>query len=105
MTIGIAGNVEQHRIQRTNQFTDNVYWSIGNHSVKFGGNWEKYNILGYWELNERGAFSLFSPAVGQQQKPALYASLPFTLRALIAEVASFLVLVLGSPNGAFEIWG
>lgn len=103
MTIGIAGNVEQHRIQRTNQFTDNVYWSIGNHSVKFGGNWEKYNILGYWERNARGAFSLFSPAVVQQQNPALYAALPLTLRTTTAGVPTFAEMMQLPVNGNLTI--
>jgi hypothetical protein len=103
MVLGVATNVAQHRLQRTYQTSDNVFWNRGNHSVRFGFLWEHLNLDGWWERQARGAFTLFSPSQVQQQNPALYAALPATLRTTTAGVPTFADMMQLPVNGALTV--
>ncbi len=59
LTIGNDNNVTQHRILRTYQFNENVYWQKGSHRVRFGGNWEHLNLHGSWARIFQGTFNLY----------------------------------------------
>ena len=80
LTLGNDPNVTQHRILRTYQMTDNFTWQMGKHRVRFGGNWEHGYGHGSWARQFQGSFNLFSPEAVLNQNPALYATLPATLR-------------------------
>lgn len=80
LTIGNDNNVTQHRILRTYQLNENVYWSKGSHRIRFGGNWEHFYGHGSWARIFQGTFNLFNPDTLLTQNPTLWASLPATLR-------------------------
>jgi hypothetical protein len=80
LTVGNNANTPQDRHPRTYQYTDNVSWTKGNHRVRFGGNWEHTYSHGSWFRNYAGTFSTFSPLTVQQLNPALYNSLPASVK-------------------------
>lgn len=80
LTIGNNANVPQDRHPRTYQYTDNFSWSTGSHRVRFGGNYEHIYSHGSWNRNYTGTFGNFSPATIAATNPALYATLPASLK-------------------------
>ncbi|HJZ82405.1 MAG TPA: hypothetical protein VKD91_18730, partial [Pyrinomonadaceae bacterium] len=105
---GNSVNVPQDRHPRTYQWTDNVNWRKGAHRVRLGGNWEHSNAHGTWNQNYKGSFSVFSPTQVQLLNPALYATLPASLKtggtgATVADllklpVSGTLSIGLGDPG-------
>jgi hypothetical protein len=81
LTVGNNANTPQDRHPRTYQYTDNVSWTKGAHRLRFGGNWEHVYSHGSWFRNYAGTFSTFNPATVQATNPALYATLPASLKA------------------------
>ena len=79
MTIGNDNNVTQHRLLRTYQINENVYWQKGAHRIRFGGNWEHLYGHGSWARIFQGSFNLFSPDALATQNATLFAALPATL--------------------------
>ncbi len=80
LTIGNNANVPQDRHPRTYQYTNNVSWTLNNHRLRFGGNYEHVYSSGSWSRNFTGTFSTFSPQTLSQLNPALYATLPASLK-------------------------
>jgi hypothetical protein len=80
--IGNDFSLPQDRHQRTNQFTDNISWTKGNHSIRFGGNWEHMWSHGNVNVYRLGSFSTYSPLQLQGQNLALYNALPASLRSV-----------------------
>jgi hypothetical protein len=80
--IGNDFSIPQDRHQRTVQFTDNVNWTRGTHSLRFGGDWEHYNNNGTLNFYAAGTFSAYSPTQLQGLNQALYATLPASLRSV-----------------------
>lgn len=80
LTVGNNANTPQDRHPRTYQFTDNVSWTKGSHRLRFGGNWEHVYSSGSWFRNFAGTFSTFSPLTVQATNPALYATLPASVK-------------------------
>jgi len=81
LTIGNDNNVTQHRILRTYQLNENMYWNKGSHRIRFGGNLEHFNGHGSWARIYQGSFNLFNPDNLRNQSPVLWAALPATLRS------------------------
>ncbi len=86
LTIGNDNNVTQHRLLRTYQINENVYWNKGSHRIRFGGNWEHLYGHGSWARIFQGTFNLYSPATLATQNQTLFDALPATLRATSASV-------------------
>lgn len=59
--IGNNFNSPQGRDLRRFPVSDNVTWSLGNHRVKFGGEWEHFNGTGYWGFFDPARAYLLSP--------------------------------------------
>jgi hypothetical protein len=105
---GNSINVPQDRHPHTYQWTDNVNWTKGSHRIRFGGNWEHNYDHGTWNQNFRGSFTTFSPADVLARNPALYATLPASLKpggsgATIADllklpVSGTLSIGIGDPG-------
>ena len=89
ITVGNDTNTPQNRVLRTYQWTDNLNWVKGAHRVRFGGNWEHFYGQGSWGLLSEGLMSMFSPAQVASQNPALFATLPATLRTTTAGTPTF----------------
>jgi hypothetical protein len=89
LTIGNDDNVTQHRILRTYQWNDNVYWNRGEHRIRFGGNWEHGYGHGSWARIFQGSFNLYDLNTLATQNPTLYAALPATLRTTAAGLPTF----------------
>lgn len=89
LTIGNDANVTQHRILRTYQINENVYWQKGTHRFRFGGNWEHLYGHGSWARIYQGTFNLYSPDTLLTQNTTLYAALPASLRTTTAGLPSF----------------
>jgi hypothetical protein len=103
LTIGNDNNVTQHRLLRTYQINENVYWQKGNHRIRFGGNWEHLYGHGSWARIFQGTFNLFSPETLQTQNPTLYAALPATLRTTTAGLPSFADILTLPVNGTISV--
>ncbi len=80
LNVGNDANTPQDRHPRTYQFTDNVSWTKGTHRLRFGFNWEHVYSKGSWFRNYAGTFSTFNPLTVQATNPALYATLPASLK-------------------------
>jgi hypothetical protein len=80
LTIGNDNNVTQHRILRTYQLNENMYWNKGGHRIRFGGNWEHFYGHGSWARIFQGSFNLFNPDTLMTQNRTLWEQLPATLR-------------------------
>ncbi|MFN0085963.1 MAG: carboxypeptidase regulatory-like domain-containing protein [Blastocatellia bacterium] len=89
LTLGNDNNVTQHRLLRTYQFNENLYWQKGSHRIRFGGNWEHLYGHGSWARIYQGMFNLFSPDTLLTQNTALYAALPASLRTTTAGLPTF----------------
>ncbi len=89
LTIGNDNNVTQHRILRTYQINENIYWQKGSHRLRFGGNWEHLYGHGSWARIYQGTFSLYAPETVMTQNSTLYDALPATLRTTTAGVPTF----------------
>jgi hypothetical protein len=81
LSVGNNANTPQDRHPRTYQFTDNVSWTKGSHRLRLGGNWEHIYSHGSWFRNFAGTFSTFNPATVQATNPALFATLPASLKS------------------------
>ncbi|MFN0120628.1 MAG: carboxypeptidase regulatory-like domain-containing protein [Blastocatellia bacterium] len=103
MTIGNDDNVTQHRILRTYQINENIYWQKGAHRVRFGGNWEHLYGHGSWARISQGTFNLYNPETLQTQSPALYALLPATLRTTTAGLPTLADILKLPVNGNLNI--
>jgi hypothetical protein len=103
LTIGNDNNVTQHRILRTYQINENVYWTKGAHRIRFGGNLEHLNGHGSWARIFQGSFNLFSPDALQTQNPTLYALLPATLRTTTAGPPTLADILKLPVNGAVSV--
>ncbi len=80
LTIGNDTNVTQDRHPRTWQFNDNVSYTRGSHRLRFGGNWEHTYSHGSWNRNAQGTIDVFTPQQVASQNPALYATLPASIK-------------------------
>lgn len=90
LTLGNDNNVTQHRILRTYQWNDNVYWQKGTHRVRFGGNWEHGYGHGSWARIFQGSFTLYDPTtIANLPDKTLYNNLPATLRTTTAGLPTF----------------
>ncbi|NOT61920.1 MAG: hypothetical protein HOP19_17025, partial [Acidobacteria bacterium] len=89
LTLGNDANVTQHRLLRTYQLNENVYWQKRTHRIRFGGNWEHLYGHGSWARIYQGTFNLYSPDTLLTQNTTLYAALPATLRTTTAGLPSF----------------
>jgi len=103
LTIGNDNNVTQHRILRTYQINENIYWTKGPHRIRFGGNWEHLNGHGSWARIFQGSFNLVSPEGLATQNPTLYANLPATLRTTTAGSPSFADILKLPVSGAISV--
>jgi len=103
LTIGNDNNVTQHRILRTYQLNENVYWQKGAHRIRFGGNWEHFYGHGSWARIYQGTFNLFNPETLQTQNPTLYAALPATLRTTTAGLPTFADILRLPVNGSLSV--
>ncbi|MGH9838309.1 MAG: carboxypeptidase regulatory-like domain-containing protein [Blastocatellia bacterium] len=103
LTIGNDNNVTQHRILRTYQLNENVYWQKGSHRVRFGGNWEHYYGHGSWARIFQGTFNLYSPETLQTQSPVLYAALPASLRTTTAGLPTLADILSLPVNGNISV--
>lgn len=104
LAIGNNANVPQDRHPRTYQFTDNISWTKGTHRLRFGFNWEHIFSHGSWNRNFAGTFSTFSPATIAATNPALYATLPASLRlGYTGPAATFAELLQLPVSGALTI--
>jgi hypothetical protein len=103
LTIGNDNNVTQHRILRTYQLSDNVYWTKSSHRIRMGGNWEHFYGHGSWARIFQGTFNLFAPETLQTQNPTLYAALPATLRTTTAGLPSFADILKLPVNGSISV--
>lgn len=104
LTIGNNANVPQDRHPRTYQFTDNLSRTINTHRLRFGGNWEHVFSHGSWNRNFAGTFSVYSPTAIAASNPALYATLPASLRlGYTGPVATFAELLQLPVTGALTI--
>jgi hypothetical protein len=103
LTIGNDNNVTQHRILRTYQINENVYWQKDMHRIRFGGNWEYLNGHGSWARIFQGSFNLFSPETLVTQNPTLYANLPATLRTTTAGPPTLADILKLPVNGAISV--
>ena len=59
--IGNNFNSPQGRDLRRFPLSDNVTWQMGNHRVKFGGEWEHFTGTGYWGFFDPARAYLLSP--------------------------------------------
>src|SRR5262245_920378 len=109
LTIGNDNNVTQHRILRTYQWSDNVYWQTDTHRVRFGGNWEHGYGHGSWARIFQGSFSLYSPTtlanlpLDQDGHRPLYEALPATLRTPAAGPPTFADILKLPVNGTISM--
>ncbi len=88
--IGNNLNTPQNRVLRTYQFTDTVNWRPGNHSVRFGGEWEHFYGQGHWAYLEPAFITVYDPVTifqlmavtGGANSPfaPIYNSLPNSLK-------------------------
>ncbi|HEX4951244.1 MAG TPA: TonB-dependent receptor [Blastocatellia bacterium] len=103
MTIGNDNNVTQHRILRTYQLNENVYWQKGAHRIRFGGNWEHFYGHGSWARIFQGTFNLYSPDALLTQNKVLYDALPASLRTTTAGLPTFADILKLPVNGNISI--
>ncbi|MGH9802988.1 MAG: hypothetical protein ACRD82_21690, partial [Blastocatellia bacterium] len=89
LTLGNDNNVTQHRLLRTYQINENVYWQKASHRIRFGGNWEHLYGHGSWARIYQGTFNLYSPETLATQNTTLYAALPASLRVTTAGLPTF----------------
>ena len=82
LQIGNDFSLPQDRHQRTLQFTDNVNYTRGAHSLRFGGNWEHMWAHGNVNVYRLGALATYNPTQLQNQNPDLYNALPDSLRSV-----------------------
>ncbi|MBI4910348.1 MAG: TonB-dependent receptor [Acidobacteria bacterium] len=80
LTIGNSPNGPQDRHPRTYQLTDNFNWTRGKHRIRFGGNWEHDFDHGSWSRNTTGTFGVYNPTQLAAQNPAIYDTLPSSLK-------------------------
>lgn len=80
LTVGNNANTPQDRHPRTYQFTDNFSWTKSSHRIRWGVNWEHRYSRGSWFRNFAGTFSTFAPLTLQQLNPALFNSLPASIK-------------------------
>jgi len=59
--LGNNFNSPQGRDLRRFPVSDNVSWQLGNHRVKFGGEWEHFSGTGYWGFFDPARAYLLSP--------------------------------------------
>lgn len=59
--LGNNFNSPQGRDLRRYPVSDNVSWQKGSHRIKFGGEWEHYNGIGYWAFFDPARVYLLSP--------------------------------------------
>jgi hypothetical protein len=110
LTIGNDNNVTQHRILRTYQLNENVYWQKGAHRVRFGGNWEHGYGHGSWARIFQGSFNLYSPDTlanlpaepGSGRRP-LYDALPASLRSTTAGLPTLADILKLPVNGTINM--
>jgi len=102
-TIGNDFSLPQDRHQRTNQFTDNVSWTKGNHNIRFGGNWEHMWSHGNVNVYRLGSFSTYSPLQLQGQNLALYNALPASLRSVAGTTATIPDMMQLPVTGALTL--
>lgn len=50
--------------QRRNQFRDDLTWSLGKHSVRFGGDWERTTIDGQFAFAKPARIRIYGPGFG-----------------------------------------
>jgi hypothetical protein len=103
LSIGMDFSLPQDRHQRTNQFTDNVSWTKGTHTIRFGGNWEHMWAHGSVNVYRMGAFSTYSPTALQQLNQALYNALPASLRSVPGTTPTITEMLQLPMSGAFQI--
>lgn len=103
LTLGNDNNVTQHRILRTYQLNENVYWNKGSRRLRFGGNWEHLYGHGSWARIYQGTFNLFAPETLQTQNPTLYATLPASLRTTTAGLPTFSDILKLPVNGSLSV--
>ncbi|MEW6129063.1 MAG: carboxypeptidase regulatory-like domain-containing protein [Acidobacteriota bacterium] len=80
LSIGNNANVPQDRHPRTYQYTENLSWTKGAHRLRFGGNYEHVYSHGSWNRNFAGTLATFNPTTISTTNPALYATLPASLK-------------------------
>ncbi len=104
LSVGNNANVPQDRHPRTYQFTDNLSLALGTHRLRFGGNWEHIFSHGSWNRNFAGTFGVFSPTTIAATNPALYATLPASLKlGYTGPVATFAEILRLPMTGALTI--
>ena len=69
--LGNNFNSPQGRDLRRFPISDNVNWQLGNHRVKFGGEWEHFTGTGYWGFFDPARVYLLSPEFLASISPAL----------------------------------
>jgi hypothetical protein len=69
--LGNNFNSPQGRDLRRFPVSDHVNWQIGNHRVKFGGEWEHFTGTGYWGFFDPARVYLLSPEFLAAINPAL----------------------------------
>jgi len=104
LTIGNDNNVTQHRILRTYQLNENIYWQKSAHRIRFGGNWEHYYGHGSWARIYQGSFNLYDPAtLGNLPDKTLYNNLPATLRTTTAGLPTLADILKLPVNGNINV--
>lgn len=59
-TVGDGGNLPQDRKDNTYQVSDSLAWNIGTHSMKFGGDFRRFQLNLLFDSNARGSMN-FDP--------------------------------------------
>ncbi|HEV8483950.1 MAG TPA: carboxypeptidase regulatory-like domain-containing protein [Blastocatellia bacterium] len=109
--VGNNFNSPQGRDLRRFPVSDNVSWQLGNHRVKFGGEWEHFSGTGYWGFFDPARAYLLSPELllGAGVPAALFPALGLPLKINTADdlkklpVAAFLLGIGDRAQPSFHI--
>lgn len=63
-TLGGATNLPSERDDTTYQILDTITWTLGKHSIKFGGDWRKFLSSNLQTSNGRGSLTFNGSAPG-----------------------------------------
>ena len=95
-----ANNTPQSRNLKRHIFADNLTWSHGTHSFKFGGEWEYQQGTGTYAYAQPGGAVLYSPAEVQASN-GFYASIGVPIQIPIPSSFNTLADILKLPVAGF----
>ncbi len=98
-TIGNQPNGGQGRNVRHYILTDSLSWQKGSHRMRFGVNWDKEVGPGFYDFEDPGSLSLYSPKSVRDYN----ASVPASERILVPDSFNTLEDILTLPLRGFNI--